>query len=437
MQVDCFPEAPADWPRCVVDDLAEVNPSYKLDRQAEYPFVEMAAVAENFGGITRFDRRALESSGLARFKKNDILFGKITPCAENGKVALVEDLPGEFGIGSTEFIVLSPRNGHDPRFVHALLCSNPVHGRAVSRMEGSTGRLRITEDVFMKWLRVSVPPPEEQAAIARLLAAADEAIERTREAIEKARRVKRGLMQTLLSCGIDENGQIRNPETQPEQFQSLPIGKIPCVWSVRRLEAMTEIGSGVTLGRNLEGVQTVELPYLRVANVQDGFLDLSEMKTVIVPLCEVTRYQLKKGDVVLTEGGDFDKLGRGAVWDGSIEPCLHQNHIFRVRPNSEELDSNFLSMLIGGEHGKRYFLRIAKRTTNLASINKTQLRAFPVLLPSLKEQQRIVSIVDAAQISVQAHEKSCSHLQTLKRGLMQDLLTGRVRVPVEQGEPGR
>src|ERR1043166_9199831 len=115
MQIDCFPDAPDDWGRGPIEQFAKVAPRYRLDTAKAYPFVEMANVAERFGGIKAFDWRKLEGSGLARFKVNDILFGKITPCAENGKVALVKEVPDEFGLGSTEFIVLSPRADNDPR----------------------------------------------------------------------------------------------------------------------------------------------------------------------------------------------------------------------------------------------------------------------------------------------------------------------------------
>src|SRR3954463_6283550 len=100
--------------------------------------------------------------------------------------------------------------------------------------------------------------------------------------------------------------------------------RLPDGWVVRRLDEIAEIGSGVTLGREVNGTGTVELPYLRVANVQDGHIDLSEIKTVRVFKHELPRYRLEPGDVLMTEGGDFDKLGRGAVWRAEIEPCLHQ-----------------------------------------------------------------------------------------------------------------
>jgi len=272
-------------------------------------------------------------------------------------------------------------------------------------MEGSTGRLRVTDDTFTKWLCVPVPPIVEQRSIVRILEVVDTAIERTRTAIDKAKRLKKGLTQNLI-----------------------PSGRFPKSWQVFPLREIAEVGSGVTLGKNLEGSSTVRLPYLRVENVQDGFLDLTTIKQVKVRTNEVERYLLQPGDVLMTEGGDLDKLGRGCVWHGEITPCLHQNHIFRVRPNNTILDPDYLEAVICSSYGKRYFMRIAKRTTNLASINKTQLKAFFVPCPSLDEQRRIVEILSAAQTRINAEENHCAIFNRLKRGLMQDLLTGKVRV---------
>src|SRR5207248_899491 len=130
-------------------------------------------------------------------------------------------------------------------------------------------------------------------------------------------------------------------------------GRVPKDWPIQPLGELAEVGSGVTLGRDLDGTATVELPYLRVENVQDGFLDLMEIKKVKVRPDEVNRFLLQPGDVLMTEGGDFDKLGRGCIWPGDISPCLHQNHIFRVRADGASLTPEFLSALIGSEYGRR------------------------------------------------------------------------------------
>lgn len=415
MQADCFPDAVAEWPKGPVSTLAVVSPRYSMNKGREYPFVEMASVGENFAGILQFDRRALKGSGLSRFRKDDTLFAKITPCPQNGKVAFVDRLPGDLGLGSTEFIVLSPRHGTVPRFLYHLACCHEVRGRAAARMEGSTGRQRVPDEVFTKRLLVPLPDPDEQAAIARILDAVDTALERTRAAIERARELDHALLHDLLEKGL---GPTRSAST-----------KHPPGWIIRRLDEVAEVGSGVTLGKDVSGFKSTELPYLRVANVQDGRLDLSTIKTVRVRVDEVENYRLEVGDVLMTEGGDIDKLGRGTIWDGQIPNCLHQNHIFRIRADRELLVPAFYSLVVESDIAKRYFNRVAKRTTNLASTNKTQVRAFRFPVPSrIEEQQEIVNVMQASKATISALAGKEAALSELKRSLMHDLLTGRVRV---------
>lgn len=413
MQTDCFPYATPEWPKALISELAEVNPRYRLTKGGKYPFIEMAAVGENFGGIQGIDFRRFEGSGLSRFQVGDTLFAKITPCPENGKIAYVAELPAEFGIGSTEFIVLSPHASCNPKFLFHLLCCHEVRSRAITRMEGSTGRQRIPDDVFNKRLVVPVPPPEEQAAIAHILDTVDTVIAQTQKAAEQAKMLDHSLLHDLLENGLDRprSGQI----------------KLQVNWEICRVDDVAEVGSGVTLGRDVSGYKTVELPYLRVANVQDGRLDLSEIKNIRVPIHEVERYRLEVGDVVMTEGGDIDKLGRGTIWEGQLSDCLHQNHVFRVRANQQKLEPFYLAFIIESDIAKRYFFRVAKRTTNLASINKTQLRAFRFPLPPLPEQRKIVEVVQAAKAKTNALMAKKAALEELKKSLMYDLLTGAVR----------
>jgi len=195
------------------------------------------------------------------------------------------------------------------------------------------------------------------------------------------------------------------------------------------LERKAEITSGITLGNPPQGSGTIELPYLRVANVQDGYLDLSEIKKIRIYKKDIERFELRKGDVLMNEGGDYDKLGRGAVWDGQLEPCLHQNHVFRVRPISGLLDSNFLDAVSGSHYGKGYFLLSSKQSTNLASINSTQLKNFPIPCPEINEQRAIVATISGVDLTYEHEKLGLSKLKNLKQGLMHDLLTGTIRVP--------
>jgi len=415
MQNDCFPDATKDWPKLPVSALAEQNPCYVVKRNKEYPFIEMASVGENFGGILKIETRTMEGSGLTRFCVNDTLFAKITPCPENGKVAFVSGLPSPLGIGSTEFIVLSPREMTSPKFLFHLVCSHAVRGRAAARMEGSTGRQRVPEDVFERRLLVPVPGPNEQAAIACILDAVDAALVRTRSTVARARDLDHSLLHDLFEKGLDPN------RCGKRQF--------PAHWNPRRVDEVAEVGSGVTLGKDVSGFKSVELPYLRVANVQDGHLDLSDIKTVRVRVSEVENYRLEVGDVLMTEGGDLDKLGRGTIWEGQIPDCLHQNHIFRIRANRELLVPEFFSLVVESDIAKRYFNRVAKRTTNLASTNKTQVRAFQFPVPPTTDEQReIVAIMKAAKGRLASLLQKERALSELKKSLMHDLFTGIVRV---------
>lgn len=166
----------------------------------------------------------------------------------------------------------------------------------------------------------------------------------------------------------------------------------PSGWKKTALDHVAEVQTGIAKGKAINGA-AVTLPYLRVANVQDGHVDLSVIKEITLKPAEVDRYSLRKGDVLFTEGGDFDKLGRGAVWNGEIEPCLHQNHVFAVRPNPNRLLPEFLAFQAASQYGRRYFQLSSKQSTNLASINSTQLKQFPVLLPPLPEQRKIAEIL--------------------------------------------
>lgn len=201
---------------------------------------------------------------------------------------------------------------------------------------------------------------------------------------------------------------------------------LPKGWKLERLDRLAVVQTGIAKGTHDE-TPTVRLPYLRVANVQDGHVDLTELKQIEVPERKLERFLLRPGDLLMTEGGDFDKLGRGCIWDGQVTPCVHQNHVFAVRVTSPELHNEFLEKLTAAPWGRRYFLRCSKQSTNLASINTSQIRAFPVLLPPLPEQRRIAEILGAFEKAKQGLEALlCAKTKRLGY-LRQQLLKGSYR----------
>lgn len=237
--------------------------------------------------------------------------------------------------------------------------------------QGSTNYAAIRPSHVLEYT-IPLPPPTEQR---RLI----ERIDALATKIEEANRLR--------SEAIAERSAIEASFTN-SLFANNHGGRT----ELRPLGELAEIQSGVTLGRTLTG-PTVRKPYLRVANVQDGHFNLSVIKEIDIRPDEFSKWKLVSGDLLLTEGGDWDKLGRGSVWRGEITDCIHQNHIFRVRVDPTVLDPEYLAILTASPYGKEYFQVASKQTTNLASINQRQLKAFPVILPLLAQQQRTVDLV--------------------------------------------
>ncbi|WP_434347867.1 restriction endonuclease subunit S [Myxococcus virescens] len=171
---------------------------------------------------------------------------------------------------------------------------------------------------------------------------------------------------------------------------ALPLG-----WAWTSLEEVAELKGGLTLGKKRGPHEHVRpVAYLRVANVQRGFLSLDEVKMIAATESEIEELCLRDGDILFNEGGDRDKLGRGWIWSGELPECIHQNHVFRARLRTPEIVPKLVSMYANW-FGQAYFLRNGKQTTNLASINLKTLSKFPFPLPPANEQRRIVAKLEA------------------------------------------
>lgn len=178
---------------------------------------------------------------------------------------------------------------------------------------------------------------------------------------------------------------------EPVQPDTTGLPELPQGWVWASLDMLGDIASGVAKGSKIGAdIEVREVPYLRVANVQRGFLDLSEVKTILATERDIAELTLKDGDVLFNEGGDRDKLGRGWVWRNEVASCIHQNHVFRMRPYLQQVLSELISHH-GNTFGKTWFQNAGKQTTNLASINMGMLRMFPVPLGPIDEQRELLN----------------------------------------------
>lgn len=275
-----------------------------------------------------------------------------------------------------------------------FLCNSNIVKRQAETVGRGTTRLRITRTELGE-IEVPLPDVSEQKRIAAILQKADR--------LRRQRRYALQLSETFVqSVFLKMFGDLQRNQNN---------------WDFQSLGDVSYIASGVTKGQKFNGKKTVTVPYLRVANVQDGYLDLSEIRFIEALESDAKALSLKKSDILMTEGGDFDKLGRGAIWSGQIENCIHQNHIFRVRVNNQFLLPNFFAALLLTPYSKSYFLRCSKQTTNLATINMTQLREMPVPLIPMKLQKNFVDTVhrfERLRAQQREAERQAEHLfQTL------------------------
>lgn len=223
-----------------------------------------------------------------------------------------------------------------------------------TKMRGTTARRRSLPDSLFLELPVPLPPLEEQQRIAKILGTVEKAIHFSLEALSARQLLRKSVIEKVLE--------------QNSEAPSLALSQI------------AEISSGITKGRKVRpDALLTETPYLAVSNVKDGYLDLGTVSTIAITENEKSRFALHNGDILLTEGGDPDKLGRGVVWRGEIEGAIHQNHIFRCRLNEEtNYNPEALMAVISSQRSRQYFLQCAKQTTGIATINKTQLSKLKV-----------------------------------------------------------
>ena len=420
-----------DWKRSRIRNVAKLSPSYSSNPPGANEMctiVPMEMLSED-GVIDVSNQEPLDEaqSGLTLFETGDVLFAKITPCMENGKGAFVGKLPTRHAFGSTEFHVLRPSREVDGKFLYYATFNPVFRAYAAENMTGAAGQKRVSSR-FLKDARLFLPSVPEQERIAEYLdsrcADLDAAVASKHRQVETLDNLRTSIIQRVVTRGLRDDPKI--VATSNAWMPEIPSG-----WNLVALKRVCEIQTGLTLGKQYDG-PLIERPYLRVANVQDGRLDLGEITTIEVPAALAERVELRPGDVLMTEGGDLDKLGRGTLWSGEIPNCLHQNHIFAVRCFRHKLLPKFLAYLTASQYGRDYFEATGKRTTNLASTNSTKVGMFPLPLPKRTEQERLVEYLDE-QIrrirSVQSiHEQQIETLLAYRKSLIHECVTGQRRV---------
>ncbi len=330
----------------------------------------------------------------------DTLVSSANSWAAVGKACWVPRLPEPLAIGG--FVTALRPNPElvDPRYLFRWFTAPRTQAllRSFSNQTTNISNLNLRRAADM---RVPLPPIQAQRRIAAILDQAD--------ALRTERRRSLGLLDDLARSLFDA------------EFGDA------CEATLRPLGQLAEVVSGLTKGRRLGDQVTHAVPYLAVANVQSGHLRLDTVKEIEATETEIERYRLQPGDLVMTEGGDPDKLGRGTLWQDELPLCLHQNHIFRVRLRSGSgVEPRYLAAYIAGQAARSYFLRSAKQTTGIASINMTQLRGLPVVVPSLQSQRRFIGYLEQAALTRKSLQDAAREADALFASLQSQAFSGEL-----------
>ena len=271
---------------------------------------------------------------------------------------------------------------------------------------------------------IDVPPLPEQRKIARILSTVDEAIEHTEELIAKYQAIKQGLMHDLLTRGVDESGRLRPPrERAPELYKWTKLGWVPKEWEV----VLTKDVFDMRLGKMLNKASKTgkeSFPYLANRNVQWDYVDLSELDTMDFTFEERKKYRLKPDDLLICEGGE---VGRTALWRGEMKNCFFQKAIHRLRTKDGKVLPRFMLRYMRFAHDTGRLTYFTSQTS-IAHLTGEKLAILPAPAPKQNEQEQIIQVFDSIDDQIMFERQQLEKLVTIKAGLMQDLLTGHVRV---------
>ena len=466
---------PAGWVEPVLGQVCQINPrvfTNTVEESCPISFVPMAAVEARSGRIdlsqVRFYREV--SKGYTRFSEGDVLFAKITPCMENGKVAVARGLTNGCGCGSTEFHVLRPHDGISRDFLNYFLLQDEFRGEAQRNMAGTAGQLRVPA-AWIAEASIPLPPlPEQHRIVAEIetqftrLDASVAALRRARANLKRyrasvlkaacegwlvpteaelARSEGRGyepagvLLERILAerrARWESQEKQRGKYKEPSAPDSSALPELPEGWvwaTVEQLSFRIQYGTSNKAGSDPSGV-----PMLRMGNIQEGALDFSYLKYLPAQDTEVKKTLLAPGDLIFNRTNSAELVGKSAVYKEGHPSACFASYLIRAT-FAEGCLSDYVGTYINSQHGRAYIAQVRSQQVGQANVNGTKLAAMPLPLPPLAEQRRIVaeverrlSVVQQAEATVDA---SLARAERLRQSILKQAFSGEL-VPQDPGD---
>jgi type I restriction enzyme, S subunit len=384
------------------------------------PFIPMDSISEGSKSIKGWQMKKMSEVTSGTFVlKNDLMIAKITPSFENGKQAILDNLPQDYGYATTEVWAIHPKNNHHltDYLFNYIRIQEVRHGLA-TKMEGATGRQRLPRNV-LESQPIAFPPFEEQKKIASVLLSLQESKEKTQNVLSTLKELKKSMMKHLFTFGavsIEEIDKVKLKDTE--------IGLMPENWNTLKVEDVITLSQ---YGMSVRGNPQGKYPIMRMNSMQDGRLDLTNLQYVDVDDAMFEKFKLKKGDILFNRTNSYELVGKVAMFDVDI-PFVFASYIVRLTVDSSKILPLYLNYYLNWLPSQNRLRMLASRGVSQSNINATKLKEFDIPLPSLPEQEEIAKTLSTIDGKIKTEENKKNSLAALYNTLLSLLMTGKLRV---------
>ena len=399
--------------------VAPINAKVTLGKDPDKPYVGLENIPSRGSKLLSWEKADSSISTNSVFTAGDVLFGKLRPNLRKCVAAPFD------GYCSTDVLVLRAKDGIAPDFAVRVLQSEKIGATAERSAIGT--KMPRTAWEHLSDAVVFCPEVTEQRKVAGVLDTLDAAIQKTEAIIEKLKQVKQGLLHDLLTRGVDENGEVRRSyEHAPHLYQASRLGWIPKDWSLRSVSSLGEIGSGSTPSRAKfdRYFHPDGMPWVKTLDLNEDVVHETDECITAAALRENSCSVLPASSVLVAMYGGWEQIGRTAMLG---VPAATNQAISTVTINDPDVVPEYVLRAL--QHGRPRWKRVAASTRKDPNITKVDVETFELPMPSTRDEQiAIVTRFRALLTRLAVEQLELHKRQEEKAGVMDDLLTGRVRV---------
>ncbi len=414
-------EFPSNWKIIELGEIFEFTKKPKnlfIDGDRDVLFIPMEAIPNDNASIKHWNYNKYKNISSGSFiLKNDLIIAKITPSFENGKQAILSNLPDDFGYATTEVWAMHPKsseaiNNHLFNYIKI----GYIRQDLASRMEGSTGRQRLSRNV-LEYLTIPLPPLAEQQKISTVLSAVQGAKEKTGEVIRAAKELKKSLMNHLFTYGPVPPQEVPNVKLKETE-----IGLIPISWEVSKLyNVVINFFGGGTPSTKVKEYWNGNIHWTTSKNINSLYLLKGEKFITEKGLNESSSSLIPKDGMIIGS-----RVGVGKVAIPKIDVAISQD-LTGIIPDKNKIKTIYLAYQILTNRVQNYFKECTRGTT-IKGISREDIKNLPIRIPSLNIQEKVAEILIGIDQKVEAEEIKKAALDNLFKTLLENLMTGKTRV---------